>query len=192
MDLSAGPDEVKVISMAEVSFFILGALFTFALAAALLVLLANAITLLPVAARDPRNFEGAFAEANPTPRPSSHLTGAQAWRRDHPARSDRAGRRTKSALPEVTLATAAPAARQREAYRIAAALDEADRALTRIAKGPEAAAAKIASQTLRRLSMAAEPPKARLGFAFERLQLLSLRPEPLARLAAQAALRAMA
>lgn len=178
--------------MAEVSFFILGALFTFALAAALLVLLGNAISLLPATARNPRHSEGVFAGAEPVPRPPSSFAGAKAWQADHPARSDRASRPSGRAGPKADLIKVEPAARQREAYRIAAALDEAERALTKIAKGPEQAAAKIAAQTLRRLSLAAEPPKARLRFAVERLQLLALRPEPLARLAAQAALRAMA
>ena len=83
-------------------------------------------------------------------------------------------------------------ASEREAYRVARALDQADRALSLIARKGESQAAKIASQTLRRLQTASEPPAARLTFARSRLELLSLRPEPWARAEAAAALAAMA
>lgn len=164
--------------MAEVSFFILGALFTFALVAALLLLL-GAGTAPPVATFAPKGGAGredrqATDRAErfaPQARPSSHRPNRHAARIAGPI--------------------CAQAGHQREAYRIAAALDEAERTLTRIARGPEGAAAKIAAQTLRRLTGAPEPPRARLAFAKGRLKLLSLRPDPMARLAARAALRAI-
>lgn len=169
--------------MAEVSFFILGALFTFALVVALLMLLGvgapSTVTSSPAMGMGP-------ADAMATPRTVSSATRHRGGR----APSD-----TRRAPAQIAGPQARPSPshqRPAETYRIAAALDEAERTLIRIARGPENAAAKIASQTLRRLTSAPEPPGARLAYARQRLELLSLRPDPLARLAARAALRAIA
>jgi len=176
MGLSAGPAASKGLPVAEVLFFILGALFTFALVAAIVPLLGQAVPP-PAAARAP---DGGRGHANP--RPARRTARSAATVRPAPPRP----------TPLITGPSQTQAHRQAEAYRIAAALDEAERTLSRIACGSEGAAAMIATQTLRRLSRAAEPPKARLDFARQRLELLSLRSDPMARLAARAALGAMA
>lgn len=167
--------------MAEVSFFILGALFTFSLVVALLMLLggSSAATVSHVPAMGPVDGVSPLRTASNSARPRAGRAATGA--RHAPAQI--AGPRARPVPPPPSPA---------ETYRIAAALDEAERTLTRIARGPESAAAKIATQTLRRLTTAPEPPGARLAYARQRLELLSLRPDPLARLAARAALRAIA
>jgi hypothetical protein len=176
MGLSAGPAASKGLPVAEVSFFIFGALFTFVLVAAILLLLGQAAPP-PAAIRAP-DGGGGHADPFQTPR---------AARREATSRSGPPRPRPQIAGPSQST----QAHRQAEAYRIASSLDQAERTLSRIARGPERAAAKIATQALRRLSVASEPPKARLDFARQRLELLSLRADPVARLAARAALGAM-
>jgi hypothetical protein len=167
--------------MAEVSFFILGALFTFSLVVALLMLLGGGSPVGAAQARPKMAAEGMppFRTTSTSGRPRTGRAPTSA----RPAPAQIAGPQARPSPPPP---------RPAETYRIAAALDEAERTLSRIARGPESAAAKIATQTLRRLTTAPEPPGARLAYARQRLELLSLRPDPLARLAARAALRAIA
>lgn len=159
-------------AMAEVLFFILGCLFS------LMLVLAIVVMLTPVAA-----VAGVAAPVD-RPRPTAE-----------PRSTPRTLPRSAAFVDHRPPSLASPArisASEREAYRVARALDQADRALSLIARKGESQAAKIASQTLRRLQTASEPPAARLTFARSRLELLSLRPEPWARAEAAAALAAMA
>jgi hypothetical protein len=162
--------------VAEVSFFISGALFCFVLVAAILVLLGK-VAPPPAVIIAPDGGRGHAA------RPVARRVKPRA-----------ATQGSLSPTRPVALVQGPGQTRQpdhADAYRIAGSLDLAERALTRIACGPEADAAKIARQTLRRLSVATEPPKARLDFARHRLELLSLRSDPTIGRAASAALGAM-
>lgn len=158
--------------MAEVLFFILGAVFSLMLLMALLVVLSG---------------QSPAAAQSVLPDPAPERATAQARPRAA-ARAPGARMTEPLCLPDPTRVSRA----EREAYRIAHALDLAERALGQIARNGEAAAAKIAAQTLRRLADASEPKADRLRFALARLDLLALRPEPRARAQAQAALNALA
>ncbi len=165
--------------MGEVLFFMLGALFTLMLVMALLLLLAGVAQPVAAGVMDPPQDSRAHAGRTASPQAAAQRrTGAK------PAANSAQARLSGSAAPS------SPA--DREAYRILAALDQAERALRRISESAEAPAAKIAAQTLRRMSDATEPPTARLSFARARLELLSLRPEPKARAEARATLAFMA
>lgn len=169
--------------MAEVVFFILGSLFAFVLSMAVLVTIAG----LPLSSGQP------VATASPAARSATTRSAA--------ARS--AAPRSSPGEPQPAAAQPLPSDRQlpgpdllarsdREAYRIATALERAEVTLFRIARLGEPQAAKIAAQTLRRLKQGGESPKARLTFALSRLELLSLRPEVQARAMARDVLDAIA
>jgi predicted lipid-binding transport protein (Tim44 family) len=157
----------RIFTMASVFIFILGALFSLSLVVVVVTLMTA-----PVAAMGQAVAAGASA-----PR-----------RAPRAAAGPRA--KAKPAEPRIAIAQRTTLS-DREAYRIAHGLDQAERALSKIARSHEAAAAKIAQQTLRRLQDATEPPQARLSFARSRLELLSLRPEPMARAEAYAAMAAI-
>lgn len=159
--------------MAEVLIFILGALFSLMVVGGVLFLLASVSMPFPA---DP-----AFSPATPQPRPM----------RPAAPHARRAPSGPSAPAPRQIASPARATAAEREAYRISAALDQAVGALSRIARGPESAPAKIAAQTLRRITSASEPPRARLSFARARLELLALGPEPHARAVACTALAAM-
>lgn len=155
--------------MAEALFFILGALFCLALLVAV-------VALVPAA--------GQVGTVRYTPEPF-------AFSAPYPSPPRSARQRRNGPEPLRLAAPKAPTRTEREAYRVAAGLDRAEAALTRISNLGEPAAAKIAAQTLRRLHSADAPAKARLQFALSRLELLSLRPEPAARQAARVALNGL-
>lgn len=164
--------------MAEVVFFILGSLFAFVLSMAVLVTIAG----LPLSSGQP------VATTSPAARSATTRSAAA---------------RSSPGEPQPAAAQPLPSDRQlpgpdllarsdREAYRIATALERAEVTLFRIARLGEPQAAKIAAQTLRRLKQGGESPKARLTFALSRLELLSLRPEVQARAMARDVLDAIA
>lgn len=166
--------------MAEVVFFVLGAVFAFVLSMAVLVAIAG----LPQPSGHPVTTPLPKAGGPRPPverRTAAPSTGAE-------EQNKTASRR----LPPPAPASPPPSSAEREAYRVAVALEKAEVTLFRIARLAEPAAAKIASQTLRRLKQGSESPRARLNFALARLELLSLRPEPGARTLARDVLAAIA
>lgn len=166
--------------MAEVLFFILGALFCLALLAAVLALLPAPVMTAPAAAGSAgkgQSFEG---------RRPQHRTGPSY--RTAPNRA-----RGQLPPPEQTRDQAErDRKKERDTYRLMASLDRVEATLVQISKLEEPAAAKIAGQTLKRLRSGDAPAPARLAFALNRLELLSLRPEPMARLAARRVLNSFA
>lgn len=157
--------------MAEVLFFILGALFC-------LSLLAAVVALLPAVSGSAAAFEGSEM---PSGAPESAPRRSARPTRSAPRRSD------TRALPPPGR-NGGTSSRDRDAYRVAVALERAEAVFAQISGLKEPAAAKIAGQTLRRLRSNDAPPRDRLAFALTRLELLSLRPEPMARKVALQAL----
>ncbi|MCU0816009.1 MAG: hypothetical protein MUF74_05895 [Cypionkella sp.] len=152
--------------MAEVLFFILGSMFSLGLLAAVIILARS---------------------VPPQPVPVVGSIHPQ-----HPMRPNPVGLKEHRAGTTLGLDGAArlapPSRAERLAYATETRLDRAKRALTRIAALPEPAAARIAAQTLRRLADHDAPSADRLAFASARLELLALRPDPLAKRIAMDAL----
>lgn len=154
--------------MLEAIFFILGAIFSIALLMTILTLLDGLPRLAPLSGP-----QAAATASRTGPRTTARPSGSA--RRQNPA-------------AEARLSIGVASLAEREAYRIQANLERVQATLSRIADSNETAAAKIAAQTLRRISQADARPTDRLDFAKSRLELLSLRPEPRARHAAKMAL----
>lgn len=151
--------------MAEVLFFIIGAMFSLGLLAAVLILARSPVPEPVPVTRHPAATSPRAATSPKSVRGATPLPGGEAAARLAP-----------------------PSRAERRAYATETRLDRAIRALTRIAALPEPAAARIAAQTLRRLAARDAPAADRLAFAVARLELLALRPDLLAKRVAMDAL----
>ena len=166
--------------MAELLIFILGALFCLALLAAVIALVpASSVTLTATAAANAAmpKFEN---------RPSSRKPAM------HRRAPNGPGNRQLPPPPNAFAQGEAAHKKDRDTYRLTASLDRVEAVLVQISKLQEPAAAKIAGQTLKRMRSGDAPATARLAFALNRLELLSLRPEPMARIAARRVLNTFA